>query len=356
MLALSLTAASCTHDRAPDVDRRPRVPSAAPSEDAGPPTLGEAVSRVRGTWETYDALATGAIVLVRVGDRTQVLASGLADASRQQPMRRDHRFPIQSITKTMVATVVLQLVAERELALDDTVEDVLPGLLPQGRRITIRHLLSHRAGLYDAVDADLPPLGRITRDTLVEIAADRPLEFRPGSSGHYSNAGYEVLGRVVEAVTRQRLSAVLAQRVFGPAHMSDSALLGSADVHGHVESRVVGDPYFRFLPAAGGVVSTVRDIDRFFTALWEGELLDTRFVDVMTEPRGVIVPMGRDYGLGVWFHPASCGRAMGHSGAALGFATRAWTLTGTARSVVVMVNDGDGQDVADSLAAAALCP
>jgi D-alanyl-D-alanine carboxypeptidase len=132
----------------------------------------------------------------------------------------------------MVATVVLQLVADRKLALDDTVEDVLPGLLPQGARITIRHLLSHRAGLHDATDEDLPPLARTTQDTLIDIAAHHPLEFAPGSSGRYSNIGYEVLGRVVERVTRQPLAGALAQNVFGPAGMSDSALLGSPDVRG----------------------------------------------------------------------------------------------------------------------------
>jgi CubicO group peptidase (beta-lactamase class C family) len=138
--------------------------------------------------------------------------------------------------------------------------------------------------------------------------------------------------------------------------MSDSALLGSPTVKGYFESKVADDPYLRFVPASGGVVSTVRDVDRFFTALWGGELLDPDLVKAMSEPVGVVSPFDADYGLGVWFNRESCGTAMGHSGAGPGFNTKAWTLPDARRSVVVMVNDSDGFTIADGLATAALCP
>jgi D-alanyl-D-alanine carboxypeptidase len=119
---------------------------------------------------------------------------------------------------------------------------------------------------------------------------------------------------------------------------------------------VVDDPYRPFVPASGGVVSTVRDIDRFFTALWGGEILDPDLVKAMSEPVGVVSPFDADYGLGVWLNRESCGTAMGHSGAGAGFNTKAWTLPDARRSVVVMVNDSDGFTIADGLATAALCP
>jgi hypothetical protein len=75
----------------------------------------------------------------------------------------------------------------------------------------------------------------------------------------------------------------------------------------------------------------------------------------MTKPVGIVNPWDADYGLGVWFNRESCGTAMGHSGAGPGFATKAWTLPGADRSVVVMVNDGDGQSIAEGFATAALC-
>jgi D-alanyl-D-alanine carboxypeptidase len=346
-LALSLAAVTaCTGEHSPGANRGEQSPaSGSVAPTAAAPTVDEVARQLSDDLELFDGVVTGAIVLVRIGERTRVLASGLADVKHHRRMRPGDRFPIQSITKTMVATAVLQLVQE----------EVSPRLLPQGNRITIRNLLSHRAGLYDAADEDLPPLRDMTKDTLIDVAAAHPLEFAPGSSGRYSNVGYEVLGRVVERLTRMPLAAALEQNVFAPAGMSRTALLGSATVQGYFDSKAVEDAYLPFARAAGGVVSTVRDIDRFYSALWSGKLLDEELVETMTEPVGTVSPVGVDYGLGVWFSRQSCGTAMGHSGAGLGFHTRAWELRDAHRSAVVMVNDGDGIAIADTLAAHALC-
>lgn len=321
-------------------------------------TLTEVAQDVQDLLDVYDGIATGAIVLVRVGDDTKVLTGGLADVRLDQRMQSDDRFPIESITKTMVATAILQLAADGRLRLDDTVEDILPGLLPQGRRVTIEHLLSHRAGLHNATGEEkgFPSLARTTKDTFIDIAAAHPLEFEPGSEGQYSNVGYDVLGRVIEEVTGQSLSKALQQEVFGPAAMTNTAVLGTPSMKGYYEGKVVKDPYIRFEPAAGGVVSTVEDVDRFYTALWAGDLLDPDLVAAMSKPVGAVAPWNMDYGLGVWFNHTSCGDAMGHSGAGPGFNTKAWTLPDGSRSVVVVVNDSDGAQIADDLALKALCP
>ena len=313
VLAIALTGA-CSGKESPS------------SSESAAPTLDQVAEHVEEDLDVYDVIATGIIVLVRVGDRTRTFASGMADVKHRRRMQPDDRFPIQSITKTMVATTVLQLVAAERLNLDDTVEDVIPGLLPQGHRITIRNLLSHRSGLHDPGGEDVPPLSRMTDDSLIDATAAHPLDFPPGTSGSYSNVGYEVLGKVVEQVTGRPLGEAMEHNVFGPAGMSDTQLLGSNSVQGYYDTKAVTDPYLRFSPAAGGVVSTAADIDRFYTALWHGDLLDKELVATMTKPLGIVAPWGMDYGLGVWFNSESCGTAMGHSGAGPGFATKAWTL------------------------------
>ena len=97
--------------------------------------------------EDLDALVAagvpGAILVIRDGSRTVSLASGLGNVDEQTPMRPGDRFRIASHTKTYVATVVLQLVSEGKLRLEDTVEQWLPGLVPNGDGITIRQLLNH---------------------------------------------------------------------------------------------------------------------------------------------------------------------------------------------------------------------
>lgn len=349
-------AGACTGEEPPHrTDHPSQSPAAASPRESAAPTLDQLAKLVEEELHAFDGIATGAIVLVRVGERTRVLVSGLADVQHRRRMQPEDRFPVQSITKSMVATAVLQLVEERRLRLDDSVEDVVPGLLPQGDRIIIRDLLSHRSGLHDPGTEDVPPPRRMTEDSLIGAAAAHRLDFPPGTSGSYSNVGYEVLGRVVEQVTGKPLGEAMKHGVFDPAGMSHTQLLGTPTVQGYYDSKAVADPYLRFVQASGGVVSTVGDIDRFYTALWHGDLLDKRLVATMTKPRGIVAPWTVDYGLGVWFARETCGTAMGHSGAGPGFATKAWTLPDPDRSVVVMVNDGDGQSIADGLAARALC-
>ena len=78
-------------------------------------------------------------------------ASGVADLGTRRPMRPDVRFRIGSVTKSFVATVALQLVAERRLALSDTVERWLPGVLPYGDQVTVRQLLNQTSGVPDYI-------------------------------------------------------------------------------------------------------------------------------------------------------------------------------------------------------------
>src|SRR4051812_815771 len=93
------------------------------------------------------ASSPGAIVLVRDGSQTIRLAGGYAQLATKTPMNVDDRFRIGSATKTFVATVALQLVGEGKLSLADSVEHSLPGLVPNGRNITVRELLNHTSGL-----------------------------------------------------------------------------------------------------------------------------------------------------------------------------------------------------------------
>ena len=106
-----------------------------------------------GLQKDVDALvaagAPGAILLVRNGNRTVRLAAGVGDVARKTPMRSGDHFKIASLTKSYTAMVVLQLVAEGKLSLDDSVEQRLPGLVPNGEKITIRQLLNHTSGLVD---------------------------------------------------------------------------------------------------------------------------------------------------------------------------------------------------------------
>ena len=120
--------------------------------------------------------APGVLVVVRDGGATRAEARGLADRGHAMPMAADVRFRTGSITKTFVAALVLDLVADGKLRLDDPVARWVPGLVPRGNEITVTQLLRHTSGLADYVDDPrvLRAPARLWRpEELVAMAAAR---------------------------------------------------------------------------------------------------------------------------------------------------------------------------------------
>lgn len=113
------------------------------------PTTTHAGKIRRGMDKLVAAGAPGVIVVFRDGDEVIRLARGFADVARKRSMRADDRFRIASLTKSFIAAIVLQLTGEGRLSLDDTVETHLPGFVPNGEMITIRHLMNHTSGVFD---------------------------------------------------------------------------------------------------------------------------------------------------------------------------------------------------------------
>jgi D-alanyl-D-alanine carboxypeptidase len=154
-----------------------------------------------------DAVAAGgptsALVEVRDGRRTARATIGSALAGAAVPVDPGGRFRAGSVTKMIVATAVLQLVADHRLALDDRVDRLLPGLLPAGNGITVGQLLDHTSGLFDYTKTLplSPPSAFLplrwttwTPAELVARATAQPVLFPAGTGYIYSSTGYIVLG------------------------------------------------------------------------------------------------------------------------------------------------------------------
>src|SRR5215471_11637993 len=173
----------------------------------------------------------GVIGLARRGDKVVAAASGVADVATRRPMAVGDRVRVGSITKTMVATVVLQLAAEHRLHLSDSIARWLPGLVPGGQAITVRELLQHTSGIYNftddpgflkAVEAD--PARVWQPRALIRIAVAHPPLFPPGTAFHYSNTEYLLLGLVIEKATGHPLGRELRDRIFVPLGMRRTTL------------------------------------------------------------------------------------------------------------------------------------
>lgn len=335
--ALALALSACTSTPAPAPARA--EPSVSPSRP-----LDQRATAVRELARpNIDAgVLPGVVVALRDGDDVRVIALGQARTNPASPMRPGTRFPIASITKSMTATLVMQLVEEHRLSLDDTVASVLPGLLRHGRSITVRDLLSHRSGLQEprlSVDSHR------SERTVVRAIADAALVDPPDTVTNYRNVNFVILALIVERLRGESLATALRRHVFGPAGMRAAALPpGSTatpgvahgyDVDTAVPPLVVGGGW----DGAGGVVGSAADVDAFFHSLFTHRLLGARLVDAMARPRpGTAVFDWAGYGLGLARQSTHCGEAVGHEGLVLGYSTAAWTMPRTGRSVVVLAN------------------
>jgi D-alanyl-D-alanine carboxypeptidase len=303
--------------------------------------------------------APGAILFVRDGNQTSRYTGGFADVARKRPMRARDHFKIASLTKSYTATVVLQLVAEGKLHLTDTVEQWLPGLVPNGGKITIRELLYHTSGIpeYEADPHFLKPYlsGNFAYywppRKLVALAVSHKPVFAPGKTRHssYSNTNYVIAGLIVEAVTGHTIGAELNRRIFQPLHLRDTRYptkpgLPSPYAHGYM---VVGKPPAvdvsrlspSLSPASGAIVSTADDVADFYRALFAGRLLRSDLLKAMktTIPEDRVEVPGQRYGLGLERFPTSCGPAWGHNGVIPGYVTFAFSSDNGSRQALLML-------------------
>jgi D-alanyl-D-alanine carboxypeptidase len=306
--------------------------------------------RAAGLEQVVSAGVPGALAVVRADDRTVAVATGLADVDAHVKLRAGDRFRIGSVTKVFVATVVLQLAAEGRLRLDDPLDRWLPGVLPDGARITIRDLLSHRSGLPDVADDPAVldgPRSDWSPRRLVELIARLPRTAVPGRTYRYSNTNYLLLGLVVERVTGRRLASELTQRITRPLHLTNTAFIPGPvrgrHVHGYSRPSHQGivDPAgtlhdletrsARWAWASGDLVSSASDLARFLAALLAGHLLPPAQLRAMEAVR-------TRYGLGLAVFPTRCGRAWGHTGNLNGVLTIAWSTLDGRRQAVVVAN------------------
>ncbi|SDL18760.1 D-alanyl-D-alanine carboxypeptidase [Glycomyces sambucus] len=326
-----------------------QVANAGTDRDRGPDT-----ALLEDRLADFAALTDGSVLVeVRDGRHTWREAEGPRSLDEDaRDARPGDRVRIGSVTKSMVAAVVLQLEAEGEVDLDAAIDAYLPGLLPYDEQPTVRQLLQHTGGVPDWVQLAYPGMeeGDLTEvraglgeyyepEELVAIAAAEDPLFPPGEGWAYSNTGYTLLGLLVEDRTGHSLRHELRERVFEPVGMDDTELPrpDTAGVRGahsvpYLTTGDPADPYFDAtgasnsqLWASGGVVSTVRDVNDFYDALTDGTLVSA---DQLAEATAFTdTGAGFQYGLGLGGVALGCPEApeevfLGHVGDGMGHQTQ----------------------------------
>src|SRR5262249_43644411 len=169
---------------------------------------------------------SGVALIARDGKPFFHEAVGLADRSFSVPNRSDTRFNVGSIGKAFTQVAIAQLAAQGKLAFTDTIRRHLPEYPSAAAdRITIQQLVTMTSGLGDvfADKYDAPPKARLRPlADYLPLSAGEPLLFEPGADRRYSNAGYVVLGLIVEKVSGESYYDYVRRHVFDPAGMTDT--------------------------------------------------------------------------------------------------------------------------------------
>ncbi|XXT21188.1 serine hydrolase domain-containing protein [Sorangium sp. So ce429] len=310
-----------------------------------------------------------------LGGKTRHYTAGFGDLETKAAVPVDGMVRIGSNSKAFTAVVVLQLVGEGKVDLDAPIETYLPNLVRgegiDGHDITVRQLLQHQSGLADYDGLILTKGFRPIQHTyfnprdLLDAALAEGEQFPPGEQWDYSNTNYILAGMLIEKVTGRPLNEEITRRIIdriGLRHtyLPDVGEEGIRECHPRgyhadqpdqpVYDATELDPSWGW--AAGQVIATPTDLNRFFLALFGGELLEPAQLEEMrTTVEAPGMWPGAEYGLGLFTTPLSCGGLVwGHGGDIFGYHTRGGVSDdGRAVTVAITILPGavHGEDTAE---------
>lgn len=291
---------------------------------------------------------SGVLMISKDGRPIFRRAYGMASKAYGVAIRLDTKLNIASATKMFTAVAVMQLVEQGKLSLSDTVGKLLPDFPNKNvaQKVTIHHLLSHSSGLGDYHGASYicrKSILRTPRD-YYPLLADLKLSFEPGEKMQYSNAGYVILGAIIEQVSGETYFDYVDRHIFKPAGMTSTGF-PEADVDtpnvatGYTNFVDKGDDYFEFHmgerrntslyngakgSSQGGAVSTADDLVRFSQALTGNKLLAAKSVEILTTKKYFFRKYAAGdiyYGYGFELESVDGQRVIGHGGGDLGISS-----------------------------------
>ncbi len=247
--------------------------------------------------ETYKTTKNfnGVVLAATDGKIDFIRAVGLADRQANRQISITSRFRIASITKTFTAVLILKLHEQGKIDLDATIGKYFSEYKGSGRdKITIHQLLTYSSGIPDESEkvGMLSFKSPFTLDEYINKYFSGNLDFEPGSKSVYSNTEYTILGKIIEKVTGKPYAKVLQEEILSPLKMKNSGMADSqktfADsVKSYTQDKAKKDfnndePYLveNFF-AAGAMYSTVEDLLKFDTAIFNAKLLQPKTTGLM---------------------------------------------------------------------------
>lgn len=273
---------------------------------------------------------SGIVVIAESGKITYKYIGGVANQESQKPLTLESRFNMASVTKMFTGVAVMQLVEQGKLSLDDSIYGFFPDFpnTEWAKKATVKGLLTHTSGLGDYLPFNKGIKNLLDLDQIVQNIYQNAQIEMPDNQMKYSNAGFYLLGKIIEKVSKQSYFQFVETNILKPAAMQNTVFSneGSSDLYvtgyrlhkntGKFQSNEkeiipIGGP-------AGGAFTSVSDMIAFFEALSTHKLLKKETIEKMckiqTEGR-----RGMGYGLGIGAGITPNGVAwVGHNGGAPG--------------------------------------
>ncbi|RSM88194.1 peptidase M15 [Streptomyces sp. WAC 01325] len=336
------------------------VPAHAAPLEPGSTRVGAPAPDVTGLWNVLRTAqrngAPGAMARLEDHDTVHWAAVGVADRKTGRALSNSDRFRIGSITKVFSAVVLLQLAEEKKLTLDAPVDRYLPGLLPD-KSITVRHVLSHRSGLYDYTNdmfaRTVPGFEAVRKKVftyrqLVNRSLAKPRTTKPGGAYSYSNTNFVVAGMLIEKLTGRPVATEYRDRIIEPLMLTDTFYVHPGTkipgryARGYLTPDTAGaalvdatEQTASWAQSAGAVISSTRDLNTFLSALLGGRL--TSRTQLAQMQRWVPAGSTTAYGLGLRRRDLSCGVSVyGHTGAVQGYYSYAFASKDGKRSLAAV--------------------
>lgn len=273
---------------------------------------------------------------------------GYRNAAGKIPNDAQSIFQLGSITKQFTAAVILKLQEEKKLSVSDKLSKFFPDY-PKGDSITIEQLLTHTSGIYSYTDDDNFMSTEVakphSREQMMALFKDKPLDFSPGSGWNYSNSGYSLLGYIIEAVTKTPYETAVRKYIFTPLQMTHSGfdfthLKNPSKTTGYFvlnETNASEAPIVDSTVAysAGSIYSTTGDLNLWHRALMQNSVLSK------AQQEKAYTPVKNKYGYGWVIDSIEGKRRVGHGGGIHGFITNESRVPEDDIDIVLLSNASD---------------
>lgn len=266
----------------------------------------------------------GSVAVSKNGEIIYTKTIGLADVENNEKATENYKYRIGSISKSFTAVLVLKAVEEKKFDLNQTIDKWFP-TITNAKKITVKHLLSHRSGIHNFTDDkdyltwNTQPK---TEKEMVEIIAKSGSDFKPDSKAEYSNSNFVLLTYILEKTFAKSYSELLQELIVNPIGLTNTYVFGKINPNNNecksynfVGSwKVEAETDYTIPLGAGAIISTPSDLTKFADALFSGKLLTSESLEVMKTIKD-------GYGIGLFQIPFYKSVGYGHTGGIDGFSS-----------------------------------